>query len=400
MDPGAFILEESRFAAHNYNPLPVVLSRGEGIKVWDITGRVYLDFLSAYSAQSFGHCHPRILKALVRQATTLTLTSRAFHHDKMLPLLKKLTQLTGLPKTLMSNGGVEAVETAIKAARRFGYRWKKVPEDKAEIIVMEHNFHGRTTTVISFSTEPDYRKDFGPFTPGFKVVPFGDLEALKKAITPYTVAVLTEPALGEAGIYFPPEGWLKGVRALCDEHHVLLLLDEIQTGFGRTGKCFAYQHEDILPDGLILGKALGGGMLPVSCFMATEALMSVFEPASHGSTFGGNPLACAVALEALLVLEEEKLVEKSKTLGEYFLRKLRAIDSPLIKEVRGKGLFVGLEIDSEKMSARELSLQLMAQGILTKDVHEKVIRLAPPLVIEQSELDGVVSVIEGCLSVP
>jgi ornithine--oxo-acid transaminase len=378
---------ESRHSAHNYEPLPVVLARGQGAYLWDTAGRRYVDMMSAYSAASHGHAHPRILAALEAQARRLAVPSRAYYNDRLGPFLAKLTGLTGLDAALPMNTGAEAVETAIKAARRWGYRVKGVPRDRAEIIVANGNFHGRTTTIISFSSEPDYRDGFGPFTPGFRGVPFGDLAALEQAITPETVAVLVEPIQGEAGIIIPPAGWLKGVRRLCDAHNVLLILDEVQSGLGRTGAWFAFEHENVRPDGLVLGKALGGGMLPVSAFLARSDVMDVFTPGSHGSTFGGNPLAAAVGLEALRVIADEDLVERSRVLGDHMLERLRAIRSPVLREVRGRGLWAGAEIDPHFGTARQACEALLANGVLSKETHHTVVRLAPPLVIAREDLD-------------
>ncbi len=378
---------ESRHSAPNYEPLPVVLSRGQGAHLWDTAGRRYIDMMSAYSAASHGHAHPRILAALEEQARQLAVPSRAYYSDRLGPFLAEVTRVTGLDAALPMNTGAEAVETAIKAARRWGYRVKGIPRDRAEIIVANGNFHGRTTTVISFSSEPDYRDGFGPFTPGFRSVPFGDLTAMERAITPETAAVLIEPIQGEAGIIVPPAGWLAGVRRLCDAHRVLLILDEIQSGLGRTGAWFAFEHEDVQPDGVVLGKALGGGMLPVSAFVARNEVMDVFTPGSHGSTFGGNPLAAAVGLEALQVLAEEGLVERSRVLGDHMLERLRAIKSPVLKEVRGRGLWAGAEINPRFATARQACEALLAKGVLSKETHHTVVRLAPPLVISQDDLD-------------
>jgi ornithine--oxo-acid transaminase len=378
---------ERQFSAPNYHPLPVVLTRGEGAYLWDVEGRRYIDMMSAYSAVSHGHGHPRILAALEAQARRLAVPSRAYHNDRLGPFLEKLCALTGLDAALPMNSGAEAVETAIKAARRWGYRVKGIARDRAEIIVAEGNFHGRTTTIIGFSSEEAYRDGFGPFAPGFRAVKFGDLAAMERAITPETAAVLIEPIQGEAGIIVPPKGWLAGVRRLCDKHGVLLIVDEVQSGLGRTGAWFAFQYEQIRPDGLILGKALGGGVLPVSALVGTRALMDVFTPGSHGSTFGGNPLAAAVGLEALCVLEEEGLVERSRVLGEHMLQRLRSIRSPALKEVRGRGLWVGAEIDPAFGSAREACERLLRKGVLSKETHDTVIRLAPPLVIAREDLD-------------
>jgi ornithine--oxo-acid transaminase len=378
---------ESRYSARNYEPLPVVLARGEGAHLWDAAGRRYVDMMSAYSAASHGHAHPRILAALETQAKRLAVPSRAFFNDRLGPFLAELCKLTGLEAALPMNTGAEAVETAIKAARRWGYRVKGIARDRAEILVASGNFHGRTTTVISFSTEQDYRDDFGPFTPGFRSVPFGDLAAVERAITPATAAVLVEPIQGEAGIIVPPAGWLRGLRNICDANRVLLILDEVQSGLGRTGAWFAYEHESIRPDGLILGKALGGGVLPVSAFVATREVMDVFTPGSHGSTFGGNPLAAAVGLEALNVIREEKLVERSAELGAHMLARLSAFKHAALKDVRGRGLWAGAEIDPRIASAREVCERLLQKGVLSKETHHVVVRLAPPLVIARADLD-------------
>jgi len=378
---------ENRFAAQNYHPLPVVLARGEGAFLWDVEGRRYIDMMSAYSAVSHGHAHPRILAALDAQARRLAVPSRAFYSDRLGPFLEKLCTLAGLDQALPMNTGAEAVETAIKATRRWGYRVKRIAPDRAEIIVAAGNFHGRTTTIIGFSSEAEYRDGFGPFAPGFRAVPFGDLAAIEAAITPQTAAVLIEPIQGEGGIIVPPEGWLAGVRALCDEHNVLLIVDEVQTGLGRTGAWFAFQHEKIRPDGLILGKALGGGVLPVSALVGTRALMGVFTPGSHGSTFGGNPLAAAVGLVALRIIEDEGLVERARDLGAHMMKRLQAIKSPAIRAVRGKGLLAGIDIEPRYADARTVCERLLAAGVLSKETHETVVRLAPPLVIAREDLD-------------
>jgi ornithine--oxo-acid transaminase len=378
---------ESRHSAPNYEPLPVVLSRGRGAHLWDAAGRRYIDMMSAYSAASHGHAHPRILAVLEEQARRLAVPSRAYYSDRLGPFLAEITRLTGLDAALPMNTGAEAVETAIKAARRWGYRVKGIPRDRAEIIVADGNFHGRTTTVISFSSEPDYKDGFGPFTPGFRSVPFGDLAAMERAITPETAAVLIEPIQGEAGIIVPPAGWLAGVRRLCDAHRVLLIVDEVQSGLGRTGAWFAFQHENIKPDGVVLGKALGGGVLPVSAFVGARELMDVFTPGSHGSTFGGNPLAAAVGLEALRVLADEGLVERSRVMGDYMLERLRAIGSPVLKEVRGRGLWAGAEINPQFATARQACEALLEKGVLSKETHHTVVRLAPPLIIARDDLD-------------
>lgn len=378
---------EARYSARNYDPLPVVLARGEGAYLWDTAGRCYVDMMSAYSAASHGHGHPRILAALATQASRLAVPSRAYYNDRLGPFLAELCEVTGLDAALPMNTGAEAVETAIKAARRWGYRVKGVRKDRAEIIVAEGNFHGRTTTIVGFSSEPDYRDGFGPFAPGFRTVPFGDLSAMERAITPDTVAVLVEPIQGEAGVIVPPAGWLAGVRRLCDAHGVLLILDEIQSGLGRTGAWFAFEHENVRPDGLILGKALGGGVLPVSAFVAKREVMDVFTPGSHGSTFGGNALAAAVGLEALRVIRDEGLVERSRTLGGHMLSRLEAMRSPAVRAVRGRGLWAGVEIDPAIATAREACERLLRKGVLSKETHGTVVRLAPPLVIAQRDLD-------------
>ena len=388
---------ESRYVAHNYKPLPVLLTRAEGVYAWDLEGKKYLDMMSAYSAVSLGHSHPRIIRALTEQAKTLAMTSRAYHTDMLGPFMEKLCKVTGLDLALPMNTGAEAVETAIKAARQWGYMVKKIPEDKAEIIVADGNFHGRTTTIISFSTEPDYRKNFGPFTPGFKPVPFGDIRAIEAAITPNTCAVLIEPIQGEAGIKVPPENFLRDLRKLCSDRNILMVLDEVQSGLGRTGKMFAFQHENIMPDALILGKALGGGVLPVSAVVGTKEVMGLFVPGSHGSTFGGNPLACAVGLEALNVLEEEGMVSNSAILGDHMLRLLRGMNSPLIREVRGRGLWIGVDFEPKKVSARTVCEKMLERGILSKETHETVVRFAPPLTITREQIDGAIDTFRDIL---
>lgn len=384
--PEAINLEKI-YSAQNYKPLPVVLTRGEGVYLWDEQGRKYLDMMSAYSAVSHGHGHPRLLAVLQRQAQQLAMTSRAYYSDQLAPFVQKICQVTGLDRVLPMNTGAEAVETAIKGARRWGYEHKKIPENQAKIIVAKGNFHGRTTTIIGFSSEESYKRGFGPFAPGFVAVPFGDAEALEQAITPETCAVLIEPIQGEAGIIVPPPDYLHRVRAACDRHGVLLILDEIQSGLGRTGKMFCYEHAQIKPDGLTLGKALGGGLLPVSAFVATEEVMSVFNPGSHGSTFGGNPLAAAVGLEAIKVIEEEGLIDNSARMGAYLLDSLRKINSDLVRDVRGKGLWVGVDFDPEKVMAREICERLMVRGVLSKETHETVVRFAPPLTITKEQID-------------
>ena len=389
---------ENRYCAHNYHPLPVVLTRGEGVYVWDDAGNRYLDMMSAYSAVSHGHANPRLVAALEKQASTLNIVSRAFYTDKLGPFLKLACDLTGQDAALPMNTGAEAVETAVKAARRWGYEVKGIPDDQAEIIVCTGNFHGRTTTIISFSAEAEYQKHFGPLTPGFKVVEYGDADALEAAITPHTAAFLVEPIQGEGGIIIPPAGYLKRCREICDANNVLLLADEIQTGLGRTGRLLACDHEGVKPDGLILGKALGGGILPVSMFLASKEVMDIFVPGTHGSTFGGNPLGAAVGTEALNILVEDKLPERSAEMGSYLMEQLAGIDSPLIADLRGSGLFVGIEIDPAVGSAREVCERLMAKGLLSKETHETVVRLAPPLIITREQIDWAVQQIRDVLT--
>jgi ornithine--oxo-acid transaminase len=391
------IEHEGKFVARNYHPLPVMLNRGEGVYLWDQDGRKYLDMMSAYSAVSLGHSHPRIVKKLTEQAGKLAMCSRAYHTDTLGPFMEKLVEVTGLDMALPMNTGAEAVETAVKAARLWGYEVKKIPQDQAEIIVAEGNFHGRTTTIISFSTEAEYRKNFGPFTPGFKAVPFDDLKAVERAITPNTAAIIFEPIQGEAGIKVPHEGYLQELRKLCTEKNVLFILDEVQSGLGRTGKMFAYQHENVLPDAVILGKALGGGLLPVSALVGKKEVMGLFKPGSHGSTFGGNPLAAAVGLEALKVLEEEGMVQNSAVLGKYFIEQMRGINSPLITGVRGRGLWIGLDFDPARVSARTVCEKLMEKGILSKDTHHTVVRFAPPLTITREEIDWALEQLKAVL---
>ncbi|ANY72009.1 ornithine--oxo-acid transaminase [Paenibacillus ihbetae] len=378
------IERSERFGARNYHPLPVVVAKAEGVLVTDTEGNTYIDMLSAYSALNAGHRHPRIIQALKDQADKVTLTSRAFYNDQLGFFYERLSNYTGKDLILPMNTGAEAVETALKAARRYAYRNKGIPENQAEIIVCEGNFHGRTITITSFSSSEEYRNGFGPFTPGFRQVPYGDLNALEQAITPNTAAFLVEPIQGESGIVIPPDGYLREARELCSRHRVLLLADEIQTGFGRTGKRFACDWEQVEPDLYILGKALGGGVFPISAVAADKDVLGVFEPGSHGSTFGGNPLGCAVAIAALDVLEEEELAERSRELGEYFAGRLRTIQHPDLKEVRGRGLFIGMELN---VPARPYCERLMKLGILCKETHEHTIRFAPPLVIRKSELD-------------
>jgi ornithine--oxo-acid transaminase len=375
---------ESTYGAHNYHPLDVVLTRGEGVWVWDLEGRRYMDCLAGYSALNQGHCHPKIREALIEQASRLSLTSRAFRNEQLPLLLKELHDLTGFDMTLPMNTGTEAVETAVKAARRWGYQVKGIPEGRGEIIACTGNFHGRTTTVVSFSSEQAYRRGFGPPTPGFKIVPYGDIEALRAAIGPHTAAFLVEPIQGEAGIIIPPAGYLEAAKRLCREHRVLFMLDEIQSGLGRTGKLFAYEHEDARPDVLIVGKALGGGYYPVSAVLASREVLGVFEPGSHGSTFGGNPLACAVARASLRVLVDEALPARSAELGSYLLDRMRTLRSPELREIRGRGLWIAVELAGPARPACEA---LAREGILCKETHDRVIRIAPPLVVTRAELD-------------
>jgi len=396
MNTQEILYYEKQHGARNYTPLDVVLTRGEGVWVYDLEGRRYLDGLSAYSALNHGHCHPRLVNALTQQAQRLTLTSRAFHTDQYPLLLHRLAQLTGYEAALLMNSGVEGVETAIKLARKWAYTVKGVPLNQAEIIVAQNNFHGRTVTALSFSTEQLYREYFGPYTPGFVIVPYGDRAAISAAITPHTAAILLEPIQGEAGVVMPPDGYLQAISALCADANVLLLLDEIQTGLGRTGKLFAHHHEEIRPDIVIVGKALGGGMYPVSGILADRVLMDLFKSGEHGSTFGGNPLAAAVAIEALNVLVDEQLCERSARLGQYALERLQALTgSPLVKEVRGRGLFIGIELLPSAGGARGFCENLKEQGVLCKETHENVVRFAPPLIIEQTDLDWALDRIIG-----
>ncbi|MAS34415.1 MAG: ornithine--oxo-acid transaminase [Anaerolineaceae bacterium] len=391
------IAQTEQYGAQHYKPLPVVIAEAEGVWVTDVEGQRYIDMLSGYSAVSHGHRHPRLLEAAKRQMDRVTLTARAFHNDQVGPLLQQLSEFCGMDKALLMNTGAEAVETAVKLARKWGYRVKGVPHDQAEIIVCDGNFHGRTTTVISFSSEELYKHDFGPLTPGFRFVPFGDVAALEAAITPNTVGFLVEPIQGEGGINVPPDGYLAAVRDICNRHKVLLLLDEIQVGLGRTGKRFCYQHDGIEPDILILGKALGGGIFPVSAIATKADLLGLFVPGEHGSTFGANPLACAIASEALHVIEDEQLAERSAEMGAYLLHRLQSIESPFVKEVRGKGLLIGVELKPELGGARPFCLRLLANGVLCKESHEHVIRFAPPLVVNREELDWALERIEAVL---
>ena len=386
-DTRQLIALEDDFGAKNYHPLDVVITRGEGVWVWDVEGNRYLDCLAAYSAVNQGHCHPRIVAALQEQAGRLTLTSRAFRNDQLGPFYEAVATLTGYPRVLPMNTGAEAVETAIKMARKWAYTVKGVPDNEAEILVFSNNFHGRTTTIVGFSTDEQYQRGFGPFTPGFRALPFGDIDAVREALHPNVAAVLIEPIQGEAGIIIPPDGYLKALEAACREHGALLIVDEIQSGLGRTGRLFAFEHEGIHPDVVILGKALGGGCYPVSAVLAREDTMQVFEPGDHGSTFGGNPLGCAVAREALRVLTDERMVENSATQGERLLDHLRRINSPSLSEVRGRGLWVALELHASAGGARRYCEALQARGLLCKETHEHVIRIAPPLIITSDEVD-------------
>ncbi|HEX9692952.1 MAG TPA: ornithine--oxo-acid transaminase [Gemmatimonadales bacterium] len=397
MNTSEYIAQVDRFSAHNYHPLPIVLTRGEGAWVWDIDGNKYLDCLAAYSAVNQGHRHPKILRAALDQLERLTLTSRAFHNDQMGPFLQELCELTGYDKALPMNTGAEAVETAIKAVRRWGYQVKGIPADKAEIIVCANNFHGRTTTIVSFSSEPSYRDGFGPFTPGFKLIPYGDARAFEQAITDNTAAFLVEPLQGEGGVLVPPDGYVARTAELCRDRNILFVADEIQTGLGRTGKLFCSDWDDVKPDVMVIGKALSGGFYPVSAMLASDEVMGVFKPGDHGSTFGGNPLGAAIGRAALRVLVEEKLPERAHELGAWFMDQLRAIASPVVKDIRGRGLMIGVEIDSSFGPARPFCEGLQARGILAKETHESVVRFAPPLVVEKADLEWAVGQIAEVL---
>jgi ornithine--oxo-acid transaminase len=391
---------EEKYGAHNYHPLDVVISRAEGVWVWDVEGNRYLDCLSAYSALNQGHVHPRILRALIEQAQKVTLTSRAFRNDQLPLFYKELSDLSGYEMSLPMTSGAEAVETALKLARKWAYRVKGVPRYQAEIIVAEGNFHGRTISIVSCSTEPLYKNDFGPFTPGFVTVPYGDAQALAKAITPNTAAVLLEPIQGEGGVIIPPAGYLKEVAQICRENQVLFIADEIQTGLGRTGKLFACDHEDVRPDMVIIGKALSGGFYPVSAVLADRPILGLYQPGEHGSTFGGNPLACAVAREALRVISDENLIENARQMGDYFLERLEEIPSPHIREVRGRGLLIGVELKEEAGGARRFCEALQKKGILAKETHQHIIRFAPPLIITREEIDWAIPHIYDVLTMP
>jgi ornithine--oxo-acid transaminase len=394
----ALIQQENQFGAHNYHPLDVVCTKGEGVFLTDVDGKKYMDFLAAYSAVNQGHNHPKIGEAMIAQIKTLALTSRAFRNDQFPPLLEKLCKLAGFDKALLMNSGAEAVETALKAMRKWGYDKKGIEYGKAEIIVADGNFHGRTTTIVGFSTDPDSTSRFGPFTPGFVIVPYGDLEAVKKAINPNTCAIFMEPIQGEAGVVIPPKGFLQGLRQLADQNHCLLVLDEIQSGLGRTGRMFAFEHEGIRPDGITIGKALSGGYYPVSAFLANDEVMDVFTPGIHGSTYGGNPLACAVASAALDVLLDEQLVEKTADLGAHFKQRLQNLKTDKVQEVRCIGLWAGVQLWPEAGGARKYCYALKDRGMLCKDTHVDTIRLAPPLVITRAQLDWAVDQLEAVLA--
>lgn len=388
---------ENEFGAHNYKPLDVVLTKGEGVWVWDVDGKRYLDCLAAYSAVNQGHCHPAIMKTMMAQAQNLTLTSRAFRNDQLGYFYKEICELTRSHKVLPMNSGAEAVETVIKAVRKWGYQVKGIPEDKAEIIVCANNFHGRTITIVGFSTDPTARNGFGPFTPGFKIIPFGDADALEAAITPHTAGFLVEPIQGEAGVIIPKAGYFKTAREICDRHNVVLILDEIQTGLGRTGRLLAEEHEGIEADLTLVGKALSGGYYPVSAVLSNKEVMDVLQPGEHGSTFGGNPLACAIARTAIRVLKEEKMIENASQMGDYFLAGLKKIQSPHIKEVRGRGLMLAMELIQETGGARPFCYKLADRGMLCKETHENTIRFAPPLVIKKDEVDWALEQIDAVM---
>jgi len=397
MNSADYIALEDEYGAKNYHPLDVVLTRGQGIWVWDVEGRRYLDCLSAYSAVNQGHCHPKIVKAMIEQAQRLSIVSRAFRNDQLGVFYKEICELTKSHMVLPMNSGAEAVESVIKAVRKWGYTVKGIPRGMAEIIVCQNNFHGRTITIISFSTEEQYRDGYEPLTAGFKVIPFGDADALESAITPKTVAFLVEPIQGEGGVVVPPNGYLRRVREICNKKNIVLILDEIQTGLGRTGKLFAEEHEGIEADVTLIGKALSGGLYPISAVLSNKEVLGVFHPGDHGSTYGGNPLACAVARAALKVLIEEKMIENAATVGPYFMEQLRGIKSQYVKEVRGKGLLIGVELHKEAGGARRFCAKLKDKGILCKETHEHVIRFAPPLIITKKDIDWALERIEGVL---
>lgn len=395
MNSRDYIELENQYGAHNYKPLDIVLSRGDGVWVYDVEGNRYLDCLSSYSALNQGHVHPRILDAFIKQAQILTLTSRAFRNEQLPLLYKELSALTGYEMALMMNSGAEAVETAIKIARKWAYQVKGIPRHQADIIACEGNFHGRTTTLISFSSEPRYREDFGPFTPGFTLVPYGQEQAVLNAITPDTAAVLVEPIQGEGGVILPPVGYLKQLRRICTEKNILFIVDEIQTGLGRTGKLFACDHEDVRPDIMVIGKALSGGFYPVSAVLASRSILGLFQPGDHGSTYGGNPLGAAVARASIKVLIEEGMIENAAKMGEYFQEQLAEISSPYIQEVRGKGLLIGVELKTSAGGARRFCEALASKGVLAKETHENVIRFTPPLIITRETLDWAIPIIRG-----
>ncbi len=398
MDTKYYIDLENKLGAHNYHPLDVVLKRGEGIWVWDVEDNKYMDFLSAYSAINQGHSHPKIMQAMMEQLQRLSLTSRAFRNDQLGLFYKEICDLTNTHKVLPMNSGAEAVETVIKAVRKWGYKIKGVPQDQAEIIVCENNFHGRTISIIGFSTDERSRDGFGPFTPGFKIIPFGDAGALENAITPNTVAFLVEPIQGEAGVIIPRQGYLKEVKSICEANNVVAIFDEIQTGLGRTGKLFAEEHDDIEADVTLIGKALSGGFYPISAVLSNTEVLGVFMPGEHGSTFGGNPLACAVARMAVKVIIEEKMIENAASVGSYFLSQLKTLKSPHIKEIRGKGLLIGIELVPEAGGGRRFCENLMKSGLLCKETHENVIRFAPPLIITKEDIDWAMEIIEPVLA--
>ena len=385
---------DARFGSQNYRPLPVVLDKGEGVWLWDTDGKKYLDMMSAYSAVSHGHCHPELVETMHLQAQTLAMCSRAFFSDKLPLLLERLCNLLNYDRALIMNSGAEAIETAIKAARRWGYLRKGIPDNKAEIIVFSNNFHGRTVGIISFSSDDEYKHQFGPYLPGFHIAPYGDIEAVQKLISKNTCAVLVEPIQGEAGIVIPPKGWLKKLEQLCKTEDVLLICDEIQSGLGRTGTWLACEHENVKPDAVTLGKALGGGLYPVSAVVGREDLMNVFNPGSHGSTFGGNPLACAIAHKSLDIMERDQYLQNSANLGKYFLEQLKTISAPCIKSVRGLGLWIGVELDPAYKSGRAVCEALMEKGILSKETHETVVRFAPPLIITKNQIDDAIGIIK------
>jgi ornithine--oxo-acid transaminase len=399
MNQNHYVKMEEKFGAHNYKPLDVVLARGKGVWVWDVNGNKYMDCLSAYSAVNQGHCHPKIMQVLIDQGQKLTLTSRAFRNDQLGLFYQEICELTRSHKILPMNSGAEAVETAIKTVRKWGYTVKGVPDDQAEIIVCENNFHGRTISIVSFSTDSNARSGFGPFTPGFKIIPFDDVQSLEAAITPHTVAFLVEPIQGEAGVIIPHAGYLKAAKAVCEKHRVILILDEIQTGLGRTGKLLAEEHDGIEADLTLIGKALSGGFYPVSAVLSNTEVMSVLQPGEHGSTFGGNPLACAIARAALKVLVEEGLIENAAAMGGYFLQCLQQISNPFIKDVRGRGLMLGMEFYPEAGGARQYCVKLKEKGLLCKETHEHIIRFAPPLVITKNEVEWALERIESALAV-